>query len=846
MIAQTENSVTLVEAATQELLDWAAAITESDQTYFEKAKALATRLGSHYRHEDGLTEIGFWTPELTGEPLEMMDVRLEVLTPLDPIDWRSGSSQVVRFQRDRVSLKPQGEYLWGVVSGMRPGNRDQAGSFYWLRYLDAQNRPQTIWDVVARSLPFGIFAPAELYDTDSLQRQRADLEYLAAAGSNQAESQSLPRQAPPSNILQIYLGTASEEGTVEGLNQIYQQIATKLQNQQELTAAETNFVGYDAVQLLPVEPTIEYGSERNQGENSEQEEIDSEFFCFVSPSQEDLPPLENEDGSIPFLDIATVQLQRPNTQNWGFDVPILGGSAVNPAFLGSLRPDEMVDLIATLHNFPTGPIQVLFDVVFSHADDQAELCLNRQFLKGGNPYGQELNHQLPTVRAIFQEILRRKVNFGIDGIRLDRAHEYRFFNPLSGRMEQDDAFLLEMSDVVQEVNGYRRHLCTIFEDARPWPEEGWEKVATYWDLIEQKPGSYQWSPLIFASNAPMLYSFWQDYEKRIDEVMSHGDRWVIGCGNHDTLRRAHQIDPEIRTDIDWHLGDTLRSVFLNSYDNPAVHTWLYGFSPGLPMDFLHATMRAPWMFFRNTDRRYGVLVVSEEVGFLYWHLTPQLYEEERAFRRVKSLGFTDLDDLRNFCLGLRRGVLEREYDLNQIVSACGPCLDPESNDCDLPSLGTLQEGSAIDFVRQLDSDRLKDFARKFLEDAYEFCNVWRYTNQLDARRTRFKWQLRQFRQQHSWLHRNLNPRDRFHRVSDSQRIVFYGKRQNPDNPQEQIVMLAHILGKPMMVSLGDWLQLDLSEWQSAIVSPSLAEDDRLKDLRYLELRNSEALVLKVK
>ncbi len=842
MIAQTENSVTLVEAATQELLDWAAAITESDRTYFQKAKALATRLGSHYRHEDGLTEIGFWTPELTGETLEMMEVRLEVLTPLDPIDWRSSSSQYVRFQRDLVALKPQGEYLWGVISGMRPGHREQAGSFYWLRYLDAQNRPQTVRDVVAKSLPFGIFAPAEVYDTDSLDKNRADLDYLAASGSTEKESASLPRPHPPANILQIYLGTASEAGTVEGLNQIYQQITDKLQNQQELTPAETNFIAYDAVQLLPVEPTIEYGSDRNQDENSEEHEVDSEFFTFLPPSDEDIASSED----IELLDMATVQLQRPNTQNWGFDVPILGGSTVNPALLGSLRPDEMVDLIATLHNFPTGPIQVIFDVVFSHADDQAELCLNRQFLKGGNSYGQELNHQLPTVRAIFQEILRRKVNFGIDGIRLDRAHEYQFFNPLSGRIEQDDAFLLEMSDVVQDINGYRRQLCTIFEDARPWPEQGWEQVATYRDLIEQKPGSYQWSPLIFANNAPMLYSFWENYEKRIDEVISHGERWVIGCGNHDTLRRAHQIDPEIDTDIDWHLGNTLRSVLRNAYDNQAVNTWLYGFCPGLPMDFLHATMRAPWMFFRNTDRRYGVLVVSEEVGFLYWQVTPALYGEAKAFPRVKSLGFAQLDELRKFCMALRHGVLEREYDLSEIVAACQKGLDPQNWDCDFPSLGPLQDERTIAFVRDLNSDRLKEFARNFLEDAYEFCNVWRYSDELEEKQTQFNLQLRQFRKQRPWLHYNLTTRDRFHKVSDGRRILFYGKRHNPDNPQEQIVMLSHMWGEPMMVSLGDWLQLDLSEWQCAIASPSLAADGRLEDLRYVELRNSEALVLTAK
>jgi hypothetical protein len=63
--------------------------------------------------------------------------------------------------------------------------------------------------------------------------------------------------------------------------------------------------------------------------------------------------------------------------------------------LGSLRPDEIVEFIATLHNFSQGPIQLIYDLVYGHADNQGLELLTQQFFKGPNMYGQDLNHQLP-------------------------------------------------------------------------------------------------------------------------------------------------------------------------------------------------------------------------------------------------------------------------------------------------------------------------------------------------------------------------------------------------------------------------------------------------------------------
>jgi hypothetical protein len=812
VIVETKNSLRLVEDETEKLLDWAREIEHSQATYLEKAQALVQRLGAHYR-ADGLTEIGFWAPKLISEVMQERDIYLEVLTPLQPIDWRA-KEQRITFKRDRLHLKQHGEYFWGVVGGMQPGNREQAGSFYWLRYIDQNDRLQAIRDTMPYSLPYGIFAPAELYDLDTLQENRADLKYFKRTGTQ--ESENIPRVKDPQNILQLHIGTATEEGTLEGLTRLYQQIADKIVMNQPLTPAEENYIGYDAIQLLPIEPTIEFRDEYSP---------ESEFFCFLG---------EEEDQ-------VEIELIKPHTQDWGYDVPILGSSATNSALLGSLRPDEVVDFIATLHNFPTGAIQLIYDLVYGHADNQSELLLSRQFLKGPNMYGQDLNHQLPIVRAILLEMQRRKINTGADGIRVDGGQDFRFFNPLSGRVEQDDAYLLAMSNVVQEVGDYNRLLFTIFEDGRPWPEEGWEETSRYRELIELMPESYQWGPLIFAHNTPALKGFWEKKWQRVSEVMYQGDRWITGCANHDTVRRGNQIDPT--QPINWGLGKTLPEVLHNAYDNPAVTLWVYGFSPGLPMDFINATMHAPWMFFRNTDERYGVKVVSEEIGFLNWSITPEIYKQPHAFKGLKSLGFKQLKQLQEFGTALHFAMIQQDYNLQEVVEVLKSCADTHCI-TDISPLQELMRSGMVRFLKKLDVERLKAFALMFMENCFAICNVSYYQENLDPSKTHFNLALRKFRQMYPWLQENLSRIDRFNKISDEGRTVFYGVRSNPQDRGDEIAMVSHLEGDPIKITLGDWLQLDMSEWEVAIASPGLDDNDNLADLRCFELSQSQGLLLK--
>ncbi len=426
MLAIPTESIGLEAGPTEELLAWAEAIEASGAATFEKARQLATRLGARVR-PDGLVEIGFWTPELSGGVIQPKNIVLEVFTPQRAID-PALSEQSVCFRRHYVQLRPQGDYHWGVLRGLQPGRRGTIGSLYWLRYLSPEtNSVCSLGDCLGASFPFGVFAPAELYDLEALQRSRADRAYFEALGESDA---AVP---PPRNILQLHIRTASPNGYLSGLTALYRELARKLTAGEELSAAETNFLGYDAVQLLPTEPTVEYRG--GLGEAAGFFVLESTAHGVVDPETEGIV---RESGTV------SVRLRRPDLQNWGYDVVIFGGAATNPALLETLRPDELVEFIATLHTFPTGPIRVIYDLVYGHADNQAIDLLNGRFLKGPNMYGQDVNHQNPVVRAILLEMQRRKVNTGADGIRIDGGQDFTFFNPISGRVEYDDPYLLAM------------------------------------------------------------------------------------------------------------------------------------------------------------------------------------------------------------------------------------------------------------------------------------------------------------------------------------------------------------------------------------------------------------------
>ena len=142
-------------------------------------------------------------------------------------------------------------------------------------------------------------------------------------------------------------------------------------------------------------------------------------------------------------------------------------------------------------------------------------------------------------------------------------------------------------------------------------------------------------------------------------------------------------------------------------------------------------------------------------------------------------------------------------------------------------------------LKKLDLDRLKNFALMFMEDCYQICNVSYYTAELDPKQTEFNLALRQFRHQHPWLAANITEGDRFDRITEGNRTIFYGVRYAPDS-KEGVAMISHLEGSAMTINLADLLGLDLENWQIAIASPGLAIDN----LQSFNLEQTQALLLK--
>lgn len=764
---------------TRELVAWCRNALDTAATTFDAGLQIARRLGAH--KTDGRCEIGFWAPELLERRVPDGDIFLEVLEPEEPVDL-TVSRQTLRMRRHLVPVGRCDAFCFAAVDGMRAGTRGEIGSFYALAWRDDEGWHR-ILDPLADSLPFGAFAPAEFYDVAAMQAARRDADYYAGLPGG---SEAPVKLGPPTNILQIHVATATAGGTLASLTRRFEHLAERIRMKLPVEPADRIFLGYDAVQLMPVEPTTVF-------------ETGPDFWYEV--------PDENPDDAADDEGV-TVDLHRPNTTNWGYDVVIAGMGAVNPAILETGRPDELVDLAAVLHGFPGGPKKLVFDVVFGHSDNQGLGVLNHHYFAGPNMYGQNINYRNGLVRAILLEMQRRKADFGADGIRVDGAQDFKFWNTATEQLEHDDEYLQSMSDVVQEVAGRRFRPWFVFEDGRPWPQEDWELSSTYRAVIDHQRDDdvFQWGPLTFAHNTPFLYTFWLSKWWRIREIMERGSHWISGCANHDTLRRGTQINPKLN--VNTRLGETRMEILDKAYDNPAVSLITYGVFPGVPMDFLNASARASWGFIRNQDDQYGVKVVAEEAISLKWQVDNYAYSIPMAFRRLKAMGFEDRESLVRFMEFLPALVEVTGYDLDVIATLL--------NQVDPPLAGPAPFTVPV----------LKDIARAWMDDMHDYCNVSGYEAALSERQTAFNLGLREFRHARPWLRGNLGPDDHYkYRAPVDGSVLFTALRQGPDG--EQVFAVAHLEGGP--VADLDPLSLPIpglagGGWNVALRTPPIGGD----------------------
>ena len=759
----------LLQDATAELVAWAERVQQEHEPFIA-AQHLTERLGAHLR--DGHAELGFWVPELAQRGILADRVFLEIYTPLTSIDLFA-PLQEVSFKRELIALTQQGDYLWGVIQGMKPGSRSELGSLYWLTYKEAMGRWETSPDVLAASLPFGAFAPAEFYDVARMQEGRKDKAYYSHL-SNKVQGEVVTFE-PPTNILQLHVPTATDDGTLAGLTRTLERIADKIRSGEPLTPEERVYRGYDAIQPLPLEPIIEY-------------EMGPHFWQPLE--------IDTKDDAVFTLPI---QLRRPDMTNWGYDIVLSASSATNPVLLETRRPDEVLDFVAALHNFPDRPLRLILDVVYGHADNQALPLLNSYWFRGPNMYGQDVNQQHPVVRALMLEMQRRKVNIGADGVRVDGAQDFKLWNAAEQVVEHDDDYLQKMSEVTQEVAGVRYRPWMVFEDGRPWPREDWPTASTYDDVIAQQPDVFQWGPLTFAHNTPALRGFWNERWWRVEEIYKGGSHWISGCANHDTVRRGTQIslDEPINTRLGEHLPDILR----NAYDNPAAHLLAYASFPGVPMDFLNASAHAPWGFIRNTDDLYGVKVMSEEALFLWWQVDGAAYRHEDNFTRLKLLGFDDLDGLRRFMQELARAVTLTSYSLVTMVDL-------------LRSVEPLLAGPPLSMAT------LKRIAKAFMDDLHDYCSVGLSVGRLGEERAHFNLAVREFRRARPWLIRDLSNDDHYGRTVTDHATLFYSLRTSPEG-DEQVLFVANMEGDPVEVAPTELPLPKFGGWQLALAAPGV-------------------------
>jgi hypothetical protein len=733
------------------------------------ADFITKHLGAHVDGNE--TTFLVWHPEFAKEK----NVFIEFYLPsIDLIfDKPEQHCNVTYYRFETVCVN---EFSLVVMDNLPVGNRDQFGAFYQFIIQKEKGEETVVLDPMAWSIPYGIHAPAEVYDINQVLADRKDKHYFEKL-SEKFTGQETNRLQPSTNLLEIHTGTATMDGSLDSLAKRYKQIATALKNNEDLSPDEKNLIGFDGVELMPVDPVIEH----------------PEQHVFWNPIQ-----TPEENGSE-----ITLHLRKPNIMNWGYDVVLFGCAAVNPSILSTGRPHELLDLIETLHTFPTGPIKVVLDVVYGHADNQALDLLPQECFAGPNIYGQNLDFKHPLLRSMILEMQRRKMNWGFDGIRVDSAHDFKYYVEEQDEVYYDDEFLKQMSDVEQNAAGINYKPWMIFEDGRPWPRTDWELACTYRVITEKQKHPYQWSPMIFAYNTPYDYTYWVSKWWRIQEHFDYGEKWISGYANHDTMRRGIQADPKT-VNVNFLLGNSLKMVMINAYNNPSTTLLMNAFLPGVPMDFVQALGNTPWSFFRNTDTKFAIKIAAEEAYFTDWQITDVEYRNSRFFKKLKNLGFRNLEDLRRFAKSLLNFVKITDYNPENIVELINqtkPSFNPEE--------WTL--------------DKLNDYAQAWMGDIYEYCNADMQADYMDSKKSDFNLQTRQYRLNNPWLNNNFQSFDSLKfREPVEGAVIYYGYRKNTEAGKE-IVFIANMEGQSRQITP---TSLDLpienpDKWKVALATPSV-------------------------
>jgi len=309
--------------------------------------------------------------------------------------------------------------------------------------------------------------------------------------------------------------------------------------------------------------------------------------------------------------------------------------------------------------------------------------------------------------------------------------------------------------------------------------------------------------MIFAYNTPYNYTYWVSKWWRLKEQFVFGEKWISGYANHDTMRRGTQTDPST-INVNFLLGNSLKMVMDNAYNNPSTTLLMNGFLPGVPMDFIQALGNTPWSFVRNTDTTYAIKVAAEEAHFTEWQISEVEYRKSRFFKNLKNMGFKTLQDLRRFAKVLLNLLKATDYNpsnMSQLLNT----IDPP-----LPVTGWTVE-------------KLHQYALAWMDDINEYSNVDLHAEFVDAKKAAYNLSVRNYRLNNPWLNRNFADSDRLHyREPVNGTVIYYGYRRSEEAGKE-IAFIANMEGQPRQVIP---LELNLpirdtGDWTVALATPSV-------------------------
>ncbi|MCC5942915.1 MAG: hypothetical protein JJU37_15335 [Balneolaceae bacterium] len=747
----------------------------------QNAGGIAAELGAHVVSGTASARFMIWHPKIK----EASAVEIELFLPQSELIYDKPDQHLnmkyFRFEAERIR-----DFAIIVLDDLPAGDRENFGAFYQFLLTFNDGSKQTVRDPMAWSVPYGIYAPAELYDVEKVLKNRKDAGYFKKL-EKEIRKNRYNRVPPSANLLEMHPASATIEGSIGALARRYSQIAESIKNGNELSPDEQNLVGFDGIELMPIDPVIEH----------------PENHTFWKSVQK---PGKNGDE-------ITLHLQKPSVINWGYDIVLFGSAAINPSILSTGRPNELLDLIEILHTFPSGPIKVILDVVYGHADHQGINVLPEEFFAGPNMYGLNIDFKNLLVRNMILEMQRRKINWGFDGVRVDGAQDFKFYDAEKDELFHDDDFLQEMSDVEQSVAGITYKPWMIFEDGRPWPRDDWELASTYREITDQQKHPFQWAPMIFAYNTPYNYTYWVSKWWRLKEQFVFGEKWISGYANHDTMRRGTQANPET-INVNFLLGNSLKMVMENAYNNPSTTLLMNAFLPGVPMDFVQALGNTPWSFIRNTDTTYAIKVAAEEAHFTEWQITEVEYRNSRFFRRLKTMGFAKLDQLQRFAKALLNFVHATDYNQETIVDLLNRLNPPFA-------------------VMDWTLEKLTNYATAWTEDLHEYCNAEMHTDFIDSRKAAFNLKTREYRLKNKWLMANFQGNDFMkYREPVDGTVIFYGYRKDPSSGKE-LIFLANMEGQARQIVPAN---LDLpvgksSDWSVALSTPSVRAKNIAQPIR---------------